>query len=731
MSNFNIQNDLQHKIFDTNGHYLALRSDPPLADLNVREQWDICGHMSTDIPNVADRVRAGSLRVQDSPAFRSADGRSEREGMLSSTTSLIETATSGQLAVGDDMFSRPTEKSEGKDVKQKIPSPITHSTLDFGGLLPYSNMKNGKEVLPFCNIFRNDVINYNKIPSTIVKPQVPQLGITPQQKVIPPVTVNYMNNPLFSTMKPIINTNTTPVNNVFDANSIDLYPVIDIRNIENPESIFRSRKGISYDLNTPNHVRVSYNPNWVPNIEVVHDITWFQKFNDKKADTNPNIKGRRLIDYVPNWIDKFLISWHYLAPDNKNPGQNYVSRYFAAFDNHISFLNFMAKCDSPSWCFFEVIPGAKCQKPYMDIDIGLEKVPEGRELEEFSQELMEELLDHIIIGFEEITGNVINLDTEIMIFTSHSSRKRSFHIILCGYCVANNYENAILMQGLMEDFPEVYRPFIDSLYSGVQQFRLYLSSKAWTNVIDFRPKILLEEWTFGEYSSVFRYDIDTTVKDPQKIEILKMNFIFQQSIISFTDYTKKIAPVLPELSKLNGDYSSSVKLWSDKGDNHEDFIISDEVRIEACKAVDPETFEVSGISGPIIMLRRLKPSLCPICTPKRKDKRPHENENAFLYVSPMNGNVYFYCWRQKDLESAIDKQIINNVYKLISSKKTDNMRKSLASRFLGHKNKKISALGIQKTLLPSLPIPRTGHNSSLQKLKELSRMSSTATYDDN
>jgi len=35
---------------------LALCSDPPVADLNVREQGDICGHMSTDISIVPDRV---------------------------------------------------------------------------------------------------------------------------------------------------------------------------------------------------------------------------------------------------------------------------------------------------------------------------------------------------------------------------------------------------------------------------------------------------------------------------------------------------------------------------------------------------------------------------------------------------------------------------------------------------------------------------------------------------
>ena len=40
---------------------IALRSIPPLGELNVREQGHICGHVSTDIPIVPDRVGAGCL----------------------------------------------------------------------------------------------------------------------------------------------------------------------------------------------------------------------------------------------------------------------------------------------------------------------------------------------------------------------------------------------------------------------------------------------------------------------------------------------------------------------------------------------------------------------------------------------------------------------------------------------------------------------------------------------
>jgi len=53
----------EHPVVEnTTEENIALRSDPPQADLNVREQGDICGHMSTDIPIVPDRpVTSGQL----------------------------------------------------------------------------------------------------------------------------------------------------------------------------------------------------------------------------------------------------------------------------------------------------------------------------------------------------------------------------------------------------------------------------------------------------------------------------------------------------------------------------------------------------------------------------------------------------------------------------------------------------------------------------------------------
>jgi len=72
-----------------------------VADLNVREQGDICGHMSTDIPIVPDRVGAGRLRVQED-IFSALGGKDI----------LIEPTTSGQLALSSgSQFCEPEHES--------------------------------------------------------------------------------------------------------------------------------------------------------------------------------------------------------------------------------------------------------------------------------------------------------------------------------------------------------------------------------------------------------------------------------------------------------------------------------------------------------------------------------------------------------------------------------------------------------------------------------------------
>jgi len=112
---------------------LPLRSNPPVADLNVREQGDICGHMPTDITIVPDRVGAASLRVQD----RSA----------------VFSATSGQLNQNTNLL------LDDKQLLENLEFLLKHHQL---------NLDTVKQTETSYNLLQNEIIKYKKLLKNII-----------------------------------------------------------------------------------------------------------------------------------------------------------------------------------------------------------------------------------------------------------------------------------------------------------------------------------------------------------------------------------------------------------------------------------------------------------------------------------------------------------------------------------------------------------------------------------
>jgi len=103
--------------------WVALRSDPTMPDLNIREQGHICGHMSTDIPIVPDRVGVCPLRVQG--VIFSASGRENNP---------IEPSTGGRLDGLNNILINI-------GIKKKINSMLIHP-LYFGLGTKLNNLDN-------------------------------------------------------------------------------------------------------------------------------------------------------------------------------------------------------------------------------------------------------------------------------------------------------------------------------------------------------------------------------------------------------------------------------------------------------------------------------------------------------------------------------------------------------------------------------------------------------------
>ena len=119
-------------------------------------------------------------------------------------------------------------------------------------------------------------------------------------------------------------------------------------------------------------------------------------------------------------------------------------------------------------------------------------------------------------------------ERDILVYSSHGENKRSFHIVVRGYCHVNNVEASSLYSLIMKQFPDDlkrYAATIDrSVYSSKQQFRMLGSQKRQSN----RPKIFQTIWTYFGNQIQHIYTMKPTSAEME--ELLRMD----ESIISNT-----------------------------------------------------------------------------------------------------------------------------------------------------------------------------------------------------
>lgn len=350
----------------------------------------------------------------------------------------------------------------------------------------------------------------------------------------------------------------------------------------------------------------------------INGVEWFYHLvpqEDKKF----------LMGSVPDYQQKFLVS-------GRLPGANKPIITFAAFDSYLDFLHYLLPIPKSEWNYFEVILGNKSQKFYIDVDLNETVLPSGENLEQFSSDLLTNLIEKIIHTFRNILKLPFELSKNLLIFTSHSAIKKSYHLIVDGYCVSNHTENAEILKYILEDMNTKYitgnqnKKIIDiSMYSKIQQLRLFGSQKPNSN----RPKVFQEKYYFR--NTLIQYDLSDIPDDPR----LQFNAIFQRSCVTFTSYCQKILVKQTEYREETPGYKS----WAEKG-AFENYAIFPTAVKDALKLIDTTVWDIAEINDGLITLRRKISAKCLICD------RVHDNENAFVSVDQKMGGVYFYCWRE-------------------------------------------------------------------------------------
>lgn len=301
-------------------------------------------------------------------------------------------------------------------------------------------------------------------------------------------------------------------------------------------------------------------------------------------------------------------------------------RLFTVFDSLFEFATFTRHITDPHRCFYEIILGDFPQKPHFDIELS------RKDHEAIFDTIDPEMVkDEVIAALLEVMtahGVELNLERDLLLYASHGKDKLSFHIVVDNHCHCNHVEAKQLYQKVLAKLPAALtslRPAVldHAVYSKKQQFRMMGSQKFNSG----RKKVFQTHWRFRGREITYR--CVEPPENPQHEYLMHL----EASLVSNTG----MCLMLPSFFE-PGDA---------RPDNFEYKEISAETAQRALQLLadyagmapdDPRfPYQILDIKGAIIVLKRLRASMCRICS------RVHENENPFLFV--IEDTVYFHCRR--------------------------------------------------------------------------------------
>ncbi len=301
--------------------------------------------------------------------------------------------------------------------------------------------------------------------------------------------------------------------------------------------------------------------------------------------------------------DLVVASWdthkkYRLFNEGTMPVKNFFAKYYYGLEESKRTL-------------FEVILNNN-QKPYFDIDI-----PSNMGLDD-EYELIKQLKEAIIKTYDRIKI------TNIMVFNSHGTNKRSYHVIVDKFFMINCTDN--------NDFAQEVLTYIDpkliafgaidfNVYKRVQQMRMYGSHKYVEEGKEYRIKKL--DPKFNTWKDEMKGGV------PDKVREFN---ILRGSLITHDTGCQLILRKVDEKPKYDG---------PTKNYNTEE--------IERVKKVVeekyPGIFKYSGEKGNSLFFERLKPSMCPI------HKRVHDHQNVLFKIKERDNKIYYRCFNVTDSDS--------------------------------------------------------------------------------
>lgn len=340
-----------------------------------------------------------------------------------------------------------------------------------------------------------------------------------------------------------------------------------------------------------------------------------------------------LFDQYPEetLVHKIVVGKEYLRKDGK------CSRMFAVFESYIELYRYQNKLKLAEKNFYEIIIGTFPQKPHFDIDIKEDEIEGSADLNSLSEAVKDNLIECAVKVCKSVNVN-IEIPRDVLVYQSHSRKshskqKRSFHVVLHHYCHADHQQAAAFYKRTIAEMNPTFAKYVDhSVYSSRQNFRLLGHQKINSN----RPKLFQNPMLYQSDVVEHLYDIDFDETPEKNLELLKVESL-KESLVSWVEDCEYLPAFETEEER------TKKKKYEDLGD------LTAETVEKAKVILDQRNFPfvIRDIKGPIISLRRLRPSFCEVC------QRTHEHENPYLLI--VEDNIYFCCRRTQGKKMLLGK----------------------------------------------------------------------------
>src|SRR5690554_5408485 len=227
-------------------------------------------------------------------------------------------------------------------------------------------------------------------------------------------------------------------------------------------------------------------------------------------------------------------------------------RQFTTFPRIGALYNHLSAIPDHLRCYYEIVVSGKA-KLYYDVDINKKDIEyEGKCLSDYDEdtisqvlrEVGEKCMESIILAILD-TAKIYKIEIrpdDIMLFSSCSKIKESYHLVVPRWYVNTPQHNKTFFDSVYEKVNPKYKKFLDtSVYKRNQQFRMVWSQKYQSN----RMKTFMEEWEFGSVKG--RFDLKGYSGDSRNRYILECSlisyvlsaYLFDFPVKEKTMYTKQ------------------------------------------------------------------------------------------------------------------------------------------------------------------------------------------------